>query len=73
MALNLALKINDENMKGTYPSWYLNIGKCYEDLNDIESAGENYKLALSFAAFLSDDGYGKQIKGGLMNAIGTLK
>ena len=34
-ALNLALKINDENMRGTYPSLYLNIGKCYEDLSDF--------------------------------------
>ena len=68
-ALNLALKINDENIKGTYPSLYLNIGKCYEDLNDFESARENYELALSFTTFLADDGYGKMIKCGIMNGI----
>ena len=73
IALNFALKINDENMKGTYPSLYLNIGKCYEDLNDFESAKENYELALSFTTFLADDGYGKMIKGGIMNGIDRVK
>ena len=73
IALNFALKINDENMKGTYPSLYLNIGKCYEDLNDFESAKEKYELALSFTTFLADDGYGKMIKGGIMNGIDRVK
>jgi rifampin ADP-ribosylating transferase len=72
-ALDLALKINDENMKGIYPSLYLNIGKCYEDLSDFESARENYELALSFAAFLADDGYGKMIISGIRNGIERLK
>ena len=72
-ALGLALKINDENMKGTYPSLYLNIGKCYEDLSDFESARENYELALSFTAFLADDGYGKMIISGIRNGIERLK
>jgi tetratricopeptide (TPR) repeat protein len=72
-ALNLALKINDENMKGTYPSLYLNIGKCYEDLSDFESAKENYDLALSFTAFLVDDGYGKMIISGIKNGIERLE
>src|SRR5690606_4850272 len=31
-ALNLALEIDNEDIKGSYPSLYLNIGKCYEDL-----------------------------------------
>jgi tetratricopeptide (TPR) repeat protein len=72
-ALNIALKINDENMKGTYPSLYLNIGKCYEDLNDFQSARVNYELALSFTTFLADDGYGKMIKSGIMNGIDRVK
>jgi tetratricopeptide (TPR) repeat protein len=71
-ALDLALKINDENLKGTYPSLYLNIGKCYEDLSDFESARENYELALSFTTFLADDGYGKMIISGIRNGIDRL-
>lgn len=69
IALNRALKVNDENVKGAYPSLYLNIGKCHEDLNDFENARKNYESALSFIHFLSDDGYGKMIKGGIMNGI----
>jgi tetratricopeptide (TPR) repeat protein len=72
-ALNLALKINDENMKGIYPSLYLNIGRCYEDLNDFESARRNYELALSFSTFLADDGYGKMIRSGIVNGIDRVK
>ena len=67
--LQLALKLNDETMKGSYPSLYLNIGKCYEDLNDIDHAKKNYQLALSFSNFLPDDGYGKMIKSGIVNGI----
>jgi tetratricopeptide (TPR) repeat protein len=68
-ALNLALKIKDENMKQHYPSLYLNIAKCYEDLKDIDNARKNYQSALSFANLLPDDGYGKMIKSGINNGI----
>jgi len=71
-ALQLALKINDETVKGTYPSLYLNIAKCYEDLNDIVKAKENFDLALSFANFLPDNGYGNMIKNGIMKGIERL-
>lgn len=72
-ALNLALKINDDTVSGAYPSLYLNIAKCHEDLGDIENAGKNYQLALSFTNRLSDDGYGNMIKGGILNGIERLK
>jgi tetratricopeptide (TPR) repeat protein len=68
-ALNFALEINDENMKANYPSLYLNIAKCYEDLNDHNNAEKNYQLAFSFANLLPDDGYGKMIKQGIENGI----
>src|ERR1700744_527366 len=41
-ALNLALKIDDEEVKGAYPSLYLNIAKGYEDLQVFAKANENY-------------------------------
>jgi tetratricopeptide (TPR) repeat protein len=69
IALNLALKIPDEDIKGAFPSLYLNIGKGYEDLNDFIKANENYQLALSFEGFLLDDGYGNMIRGGIRNGI----
>ncbi|MFB6456940.1 rRNA adenine methyltransferase [Chitinophaga sp. Hz27] len=72
-ALQLALGINDNSANAAYPSLYLNIAKCHEDLGDIESASKNYELALSYCDRLSDDGYGKMIKGGILNGIERLK
>jgi tetratricopeptide (TPR) repeat protein len=68
-ALNLALKIDDDNVRGAYPSLYLNIAKCYEDLNDLYNAMKNYQLALSFIGLLPDNGYGNMLKGGINNGI----
>lgn len=68
-ALELALKINNETVKGTLPSLYLNVAKCYEDLNDFANAKRNYDLALSFADLLPDSGYGNMIKGGIVKGI----
>lgn len=47
-ALQLALKINDDSVKSAFPSLYLKIGKCYDDLNDPDKAKKNYELAASF-------------------------
>ena len=41
-------QIKDENIKGSFPSLYLNIGKCYEDLNEFDLAKKNYQLADSY-------------------------
>ena len=69
LALEHALKIDDVGIKETFPSLYLNIGKCYEDLGDLENAKSNYQKALSFECFLPENGYGKIIKAGISNAI----
>ncbi len=71
-ALRLALAIKEDGIEGTYPSLYLNIAKCYEDLNDFPSAKENYQNALSYAGFLPDDGYGNMIRAGIENGIGRV-
>jgi rifampin ADP-ribosylating transferase len=47
-ALQFALNINDDSVRGAFPSLYINIAKCYEDLNDPENAKKNYELATSF-------------------------
>jgi tetratricopeptide (TPR) repeat protein len=72
-ALQFALKLNDDTIKETYPSLYLNIAKCYEDLDDFDNARKNYQLALSFANLLPDSGYGNMIKGGIRNGIERVK
>ena len=68
-ALQFALKINNDTVKETFPSLYLNIAKCYEDLNDLNNAKKNYELALSFTNSLPNDGYGNMIKGGITKGI----
>lgn len=73
ISLQSALKINDETVKGTYPSLYLNIAKCYEDLNDFDNARKNYQLGLSFTDLLPDNGYGNMIKVGIKNGIERVK
>jgi hypothetical protein len=55
-ALQFALKINNDTVKGAFPSLYLNIAKCYEDLSDLDNAKKNYELATSFTDKLSDSG-----------------
>lgn len=71
-ALQLALKIDDSDIKKSLPSLYLNVAKGYEDLGDAQKAKENYETALSFANNLEDDSYGKMIKGGIKNGLERL-
>jgi tetratricopeptide (TPR) repeat protein len=72
IALKHALNINDKTIKGTLPSLYLNIGKCYEDLNDFDNAKSNYHAAFSFTCFLPDNAYGKMIKTGITNGLNRI-
>ncbi|MGC3944683.1 MAG: rRNA adenine methyltransferase [Chryseolinea sp.] len=72
VALHLALNINSHDVKGLYPSLYLNVGKGYEDLGDVVNARRNYETAHSFVSFLPDDGYGNMIKGGIGNGLRRL-
>jgi tetratricopeptide (TPR) repeat protein len=71
-ALSFALKTDDNDVKASLPSLYLNIAKCYEDIKDLNNAKKNYQLAQSFSSELPDDGYGKMIKAGINNGIGRL-
>ena len=68
-ALSFALRINDSSMPANYPSLYLNIGKCYEELTDFKAAQKNYQLALSYSDQLPDNGYGQTIKAGIKNGL----
>lgn len=55
-SLQFALKINNDAVKGTFPSLYSNIAKCYEDLTDLDRAKKNYDLANSFTNKSPDSG-----------------
>lgn len=72
-ALQYALRISDEGIKKSLPSLYLNIGKGYEDLNDLENAKSHYQAACSFVQFLPEDGYGNMIKAGIAKALDRIK
>jgi rifampin ADP-ribosylating transferase len=43
--LQFALKLNDDSVKSTLPSLYLNIAKCCEALGDPDKAKLNYEFA----------------------------
>jgi tetratricopeptide (TPR) repeat protein len=55
-ALQFALKINNVTVNSAFPSLYLNIAKCYEDLGDPDNAKKNYELATSFKDHPTDKG-----------------
>jgi len=55
-ALQFALKIKDDTVKSAFPSLYLNIAKCYEDLSNSDKAKKNYELGTSFKDKPSDEG-----------------
>ena len=65
LALRIALKIDTEQMKSFYPSLNLNIGKCHEDLGNMEQAMACYNAAKSYIPYLPDSGYGEMIKSGI--------
>jgi tetratricopeptide (TPR) repeat protein len=71
-ALSIASKIDDPQIKASFPSLYLNIGKGYEDLNDFDRASKNYQLARSFTGHLLNDGYGNMIKSGIENGLNRI-
>ena len=73
LSLNAALNVTDEAIQAALPSLYLNIGKCYEDLMDIDKARKQYELAQSWATYLSNDGYGEMIKSGIKNGLERVK
>ncbi len=54
--LQLALKINNDAVKGAVASLYESIAKCYEELSDADNAQKNYELAKSFIDNPSDKG-----------------
>jgi rifampin ADP-ribosylating transferase len=54
--LQFALKTNNDSVKSAFPALYLNIAKCYENLNDPNKAKENSELALACQNNPSDKG-----------------
>lgn len=55
-SLKCALNINDDNVKSAYPTLYLNIAKCYEELGDLDNAKKNYELSELYKGAPTDNG-----------------
>ncbi len=55
-ALQFALNINNESVRGAFPSLYFRIAECYEELGDPDSAKRNSDLAISFRDKIEDNG-----------------
>jgi rifampin ADP-ribosylating transferase len=55
-SLQCALNINDDNVKSAYPTLYLNIARCYEELRDPDNAKRNYELSNLYKGAPSDEG-----------------
>ncbi len=55
-ALRHALNINDSTVSSAFPSLYLKIAKCYEDIGDRGNEKKYHELATSFKDKPSDKG-----------------
>lgn len=71
-ALDLALRIAQPGIQGTWPSLYLNVGRCYEELGDTTEALNHYRLAESYTEHLGEDGYGNMIRTGILAGLGRV-
>jgi len=67
--LQIALTIAEDDVKASYPSLYLNVGKCYEDLGNKAEALNNYTKAQEYSSFLTADGYGNMIRAGIEKGL----
>lgn len=73
-ALLLARKVRNAQVRSSYPSLYLNIGKCYEDLNNFKEAQKHYQRALYFCKYLPpESSYSKLTINGVNHALERMK
>ena len=73
IALQFAMQINDGTVDGLLPSLYLNVAKCYEDLNDFALAKLHYEKALAACSSLATDSYGNMIRAGVLKGIDRVR
>ena len=52
----ISLKSNDDSVKSAFPTIYLSISKCYEELGDSNKAKTNYELSNSYNTETYDKG-----------------
>lgn len=69
LAIDHALNVDEDAVKATLPSLYLNLGKSHEDLDNKVLAAKYYQLAESYIGQLADDGYGRMTRAGIAAAL----
>ncbi len=55
-ALQFAMQVNDDSVKGALSSLHTSIANCYEELGDMDSAKTHHNLAVATKADPSDQG-----------------
>ena len=55
-SLHAALNVNNDNVKGAFPSLYAAIAKCYEDMGDTVNAKKSIELSVSYSGKITDKG-----------------
>ena len=71
-ALDHANKAEAGSVGSFYPSLYLNVGKCYEDIGNNGEALKNYQLAESKCDLLAHDRLGDMTREGIQNGIARM-
>jgi tetratricopeptide (TPR) repeat protein len=75
-ALTRANAVKDDDMKAHYPSLFLNVGKSYETLGNINEAKKYYIDAAGYCSFLPPGKYADMIRMGISEGLkrtGTAK
>jgi len=68
-ALARADEVGDERVRSFYPSLYLNLGRSYETLGDLQMARALYELGTARVADVPEGGYGDVVRRGLHDAL----
>jgi tetratricopeptide (TPR) repeat protein len=64
-ALSRAEAVPDDRVRGYFPSLYLNLGRSYEDVGNLNEARRTYELAAERVGDLLEDGYGAMVRRGI--------
>ena len=73
IAFDRAAAVDDERVRGFYPSLYLNLGFSYETLGDRERAQRYYHLASGELHHLPDTPYAATVRQAIANALQRLQ
>ncbi len=71
--LRYADLVADDRVTGSYPSLYLNIGFCYEEIGDLDQAESNYRLAEARLVDVGEGPYADMVRDGVERGLERVK